>query len=146
MSPDLDSGERHPAYVCGRLLAVYESLQYTANQSEVNQTVTDRYYSLASTYPALAFQKLDLLAQKHLSKLRRENPGARVRIQQEIDQLCEYISESNGRQFPRQLNLEDQGRFVLGYHHQRAHNMAQARAHKTKSQTTNQPESQESLN
>ncbi len=146
LSPSLDPGERHPAYVCGRLLAVYESLQYAANQSEVNQTVTDRYYSLASTYPALAFQKLDLLAQKHLSKLRRENPGARVRIQQEIDNLCEHISESNGRQFPRQLSLEDQGRFVLGYHHQRAHNMAQIQAHKAKSKNVNQPEPQENLN
>jgi len=146
MPPSLDAGEHHPAYVCGRLLAVYESLQYTANQSEVNQTVTDRYYSLASTYPGLAFQKLDSLAVKHLGKLRRENPGARVRIQQEIDALCEQISESNGQQFPKQLNLEDQGRFVLGYHHQRAHNMAQAQAHKAKSQAKNQPELEENLN
>lgn len=132
MSESLDSGQQHPAYLSGRLLAVFESLQYAVNKGEVNQTVTDRYYSLASTNPALAFPKLEDLGQKHLRKLRRENPGARVRIEQEIDKLHLEIEQACGFRFPAALDLEGQGRFALGYHHQRAHQMAQAQAQKAK--------------
>lgn len=133
MSENLDPAQRHPAYLSGRLLAAYESLQYAVNKSEVNQTVTDRYYTLASTYPAIAFPKLEDLGQKHLRKLRRENPGARVRIEQEISKLHLEIEQACGFRFPPALDLEAQGRFALGYHHQRAHQMAQAQAQKNRS-------------
>lgn len=130
MPESLDAGQLHPAYLSGRLLAVYESLQYAVNRSEVGQTVTDRYYTLASTNPALAFPKLEDLGQKHLRKLRRENPGARVRIEQEIGRLHLEIEQASGFRFPAALDLEGQGRFALGYHHQRAHQMAQAQKRK----------------
>jgi CRISPR-associated protein Csd1 len=130
MSDSLDPGQQHAAYLSGRLLAVYESLQYAANRAELNQTVTDRYYSLASTYPALAFPKLEDLGQKHLRKLRRDNRGARVRIEQEIDKLHLEIEAACGFRFPAALDLDEQGRFALGYHHQRAHHMAQVQKRK----------------
>jgi CRISPR-associated protein Csd1 len=129
MTESLDTGQRHEAYLCGRLMAVYESLQYTAS-GEVNQTVADRYYTLASTYPTLAFPKLEDLGKKHLRKLRRDNHGAMVRIEQEIDRLHLEIEEASGFSFPAALDLDGQGRFALGYHHQRAHQMAQAQANK----------------
>jgi CRISPR-associated protein Csd1 len=129
MSEGLDPAQRHPAYLSGRLLAVYEGLQYAASD-QVNQTVTDRYFSLASTYPALAFPKLEDLGQKHLRKLRRDNRGAWFRIGEEIDRLHVEIEQACGFRFPAALNLEDQGRFALGYHHQRAHQMTQAQARK----------------
>jgi CRISPR-associated protein Csd1 len=129
MTESLDPGQKHEAYLCGRLMAVYESLQYTAS-GDVNQTVADRYFTLASTYPALAFPKLEDLGNKHLRKLRRDNYGAMVRIEQEIDQLHLEIEQASGFKFPKALDLDGQGRFALGYHHQRAHQMAQAQAHK----------------
>jgi CRISPR-associated protein Csd1 len=130
MPERLDLGQFHPAYLSGRLLAVYESLQYAVNKSEVGQTVADRYYTLASTYPALAFPKLEDLGQKHLRKLRRENPGARVRIEQEISKLHLEIEKACAFRFPAALDLEGQGRFALGYHHQRAQQMEQAMKNK----------------
>ena len=114
-------------------MALYESLQYTASK-DVNQTVADRYYTLASTYPAMAFPKLQDLGNKHLRKLRRDNPGAMVRIGQEIDQLHLDIEAAGGFKFPAALDLDGQGRFALGYHHQRAHQMAQAMARKAAKQ------------
>jgi CRISPR-associated protein Csd1 len=114
-------------------MAVYESLQYTAS-GEVNQTVADRYFSLASTYPAQAFPKLEDLGNKHLRKLRRDNRGAMVRIGETIDQLHLQIEQASGYRFPGPLDIESQGRFALGYHHQRAHNMAEAKAHKNQKQ------------
>ena len=129
MTPTLDAGQKHEAYLCGRLMAVYEGLQYAAS-GEVNQTVADRYFTLASTYPALAFPKLEDLGNKHLRKLRRDNHGAMVRIGQEIDHLHLEIENASGYKFPKALDLDSQGRFALGYHHQRAHHMAQAQANK----------------
>jgi CRISPR-associated protein Csd1 len=129
MTESLDPEQKHPAYLCGRLMAAYESLQYTASASkEVNQTVADRYYTLASTSPQRAFPKISDLGNVHLRKLRRDNPGAMVRISKEIDQLYVEIEHASGFKFPPALDLDGQGRFALGYHHQRAHQIAQAKA------------------
>jgi CRISPR-associated protein Csd1 len=42
MTQTLDSGLTNPAYLCGRLLAIYDALQYQA-QGELNKTVADSY-------------------------------------------------------------------------------------------------------
>lgn len=129
----LDSGQQHPAYLCGRLLAIYESIQYnSAGETKVNQTVADRYYSLASTRPALAFPKLADLGQKHLRKLRRDKRGTMVRLEQQLQDIMSRIEREAGCRFPSSLDLDGQGRFVLGYHHQRAEHVAAAKAHKAK--------------
>lgn len=132
MTEQLDAEQLRPAYLCGRLLAVYESLQYQTyrNEGDVNLTVGDRYYSLASTYPALAFPKIEVLGQKHLRKLRRDRPGAMVALESRIRDLCVDLERAAGYRFPASLDLADQGRFALGYHHQRASDLAQARAAK----------------
>ena len=87
--------------------------------------MSDRYYSLASTYPALAFPKLSDLGLKHLRKLRRDKPGAAVNIEKEIQEIHTRLAAS-GAKFPPPLSLENQGRFAIGYHHQRAESMARA--------------------
>jgi len=131
MPEALDLREEHPAYLCGRLLAVYESIQYSsAGETKVNQTVADRYYSLASTCPALAFPKLADLGQKHLRKLRRDKRGAMIRLEEQLQDILGGIERKAGCQFPARFDLDEQGRFVLGYHHQRAAHMAGAKAHK----------------
>ncbi len=129
MTAQLDPGQNHHAYLCGRLLAIYESLQYSA-LGELNQTVADRYYALASSYPELAFPKLEDLGRKHLRKLRRGAMGAAINIEKEIDQLSLAIEQAAGFRYPKALDLEGQGRFALGYHHQRAHQFEQARSRK----------------
>jgi CRISPR-associated protein Csd1 len=127
MTEGLDIGQKHPAYLCGRLMAVYESLQYATNK-DLNQTVADRYYTLASTFPQQAFPKIVDLGNVHLRKLRRDNPGARYRLSSEIDQLHVEIEQASDFKYPAALDLDGQGRFALGYHHQRAHQIAQAKA------------------
>ena len=124
MSESLDTTERNPAYLCGRLLAVYESLQRAAHKvvddAEVNQTVADRFYSLALSSPARALTKCDVLGKKHLSKLRRPARGLSISYERKIDDICEAL----GHEFPSRLTLAEQGRFVLGYHYQRAQRKA----------------------
>ena len=137
MGEQLDRDEQAPAYLCGRLLAMFDALQYQANGGEPNQTVSDRYYSLASTQPQLAFPKLEDLGLKHLRKVRRDNRGAAVSIEREMDNLRQRL----GTAFPPAFSLVDQGRFALGYHHQRAATLQRAReAKEAKQAKVNQKE------
>jgi CRISPR-associated protein Csd1 len=137
----LDSGQTKPAYLCGRLLAIYEGLQLSA-QGEVNATIADRYYSLASTNPMAAFPRIDDLGQKHLRKLRRDKRGVMIAVEREIQQIHELLATHSQARFPGPLSLEDQGRFAIGFHHQRAESRARAIARKRENETDN-PESGE---
>ncbi|HET6842581.1 MAG TPA: type I-C CRISPR-associated protein Cas8c/Csd1 [Candidatus Angelobacter sp.] len=134
MTEELDPGQTNAAYLCGRLFAEYEGLQSTAfraaGESEVNVSIADRYYGLASTYPAIAFPKIETLGKKHLRKLQRENRGAAVSIEQRIQELHILLEKAAGYAFPSMLSLQDQGRFALGFYHQKAHSMMQAKARK----------------
>jgi CRISPR-associated protein Csd1 len=131
LSENLDDALNNEAYLCGRLLAFYDSLQWTAHEGEVGVTVADRYFSLATTYPAVAFPKVIDLGQKHLRKLRRDRPAAAFAIEREIQSILARLA-SGAAKFPGRLSLEDQGRFAIGFHHQRAQSIAQAKERKNK--------------
>jgi CRISPR-associated protein Csd1 len=79
-------------------------------------TIGDRYFSLASTSPKIAFPKIEDLAKSHFRKLRRDDPGAMVAIERRVIDLHEKI----GAAYPPMLDLDGQGRFALGYYHQKA--------------------------
>jgi CRISPR-associated protein Csd1 len=120
MTESLDLGQDEPAYLCGRMLAEYEGLQETvyrvAGEAKINVTVGDRYFSLASTNPSVAFPKIEQLARTHFRKLRRDKPGAMVAIERRVIELHERL----GARYPPPLDLVGQGRFALGYYHQKA--------------------------
>lgn len=104
------------AYVLGRLFAVLERIQTEA--TTVNTTIKDKYFASACATPIISFPVLLKLAQHHLSKLKKSNtPKIAEYREKEIGQLLDLIS-MNGRAFPSNLNLEDQGKFILGYYHQ----------------------------
>jgi CRISPR-associated protein Csd1 len=129
MTEELDYEQNHPAYLCGRLLAEFENLQEAAaGESKINVTVGDRYFSLASTSPGIAFPKIEDLARSHFRKLRRDNPGAKFAIERRVIDLHEKL----GAQFPPRLDLDGQGRFALGYYHQKAEKNKQIAEHQEK--------------
>lgn len=109
----LDESNTNQAYRLGRLFAVLERAQERANPG-INATIRDRYYSSASATPSTAFPILMRLKNHHISKL--ENRGEAVNLEKLIGSIADGIS-SNG--FPHHLSLEDQGRFAIGYYHQR---------------------------
>jgi CRISPR-associated protein Csd1 len=112
----LDSDEQHPAYLYGRLLAVFEQIQYAA-LGDVNANVVDKFYGTFSAAPALVFSRLYANSQNHLRKIKTEKPGAFV----SLDRLLTEVSRALPAKPPREhLSLQDQGRFALGYYHQRA--------------------------
>ncbi len=118
----LDPDNLDPAYRCGRLLAVLESAQYAALGIT---SVTDRFYGAASSAPASVFGRLLKGAQPHLTKLERDKRGAYFALQRRLEDV---LGGMDG--FPKTLDMEAQGLFALGYYHQRAHDRAQARAHR----------------
>lgn len=101
--------QNHPAYKCGRLLAVIERIQ---NASIGVTTLTDRYYGSASATPASVFGVLLRMTQPHLSKLRRENERQALYYER-------ALQDAMPDHFPRTLTLVEQGLFALGYYHQR---------------------------
>lgn len=109
-SPMLDPDHPSPAYRLGRLFAVLEKIQEEASPG-LNATIRDRYYGAASTTPVAVFTTLLRLKNHHLGKL---PPGRRVNLERLIGEIIDGIAD-----FPRQLPLLEQGRFALGYYHQR---------------------------
>ena len=115
MTETLNPEDNHPAYVCGRLMAVFEQIQYAA-LGDVNANVTDKFFGTFSASPAMLLGRLYSNAQNHLRKVRGFKPGAFV----SLDRLLTEISRQLVAPPKGQLSLHDQGRFALGYYHQKA--------------------------
>ena len=116
----IDTENQNPAYLCGRLFAVLESIQARAIP-HAGATIVDRFFGTASSAPASVFGLLLSRAQAHLGKLRRERRGSYVSLQQKLEEIQVKLSS-----FPKTLSLEGQGFFSLGYYHQRAYDRAGA--------------------
>ena len=112
MTESLNPESRDSAYLCGRLFAVFDRLQYLA-LGGVNAGVVERYYASASVTPALVMGRLFRNAQFHLAK-------AGGGVAENVRKDFEEISCALGDQFKPTLTLEEQGRFALGYYHQKA--------------------------
>lgn len=107
----LDVTNTNPGYRLGRLFAVLEKIQEEASPG-INATIRDRFYGAASGTPVVAFPHLMKLKNHHLSKL--ENRGRAVNLEKIVGEIMEGIND-----FPTHLSLQDQGRFAVGYYHQR---------------------------
>jgi len=116
----LDPTNTNPAYLLGRLFATLEKIQEEASPG-LNATIRDRYYGAASSTPVAVFTTLLRLHNHHLGKLSK---GRAVQMERLVGEIMGGLDD-----FPRILALPDQGRFALGYYHQR-------QAFFTKSDTT----------
>jgi len=130
-------------YNCGRLLAVLDDVQYKA-QGDVGADILARFYGNASTFPCNVFPRLLRLARSHLNKLGREDRAAYWALQRRINDICALFpcSATNGPpEFPRQLDIHEQGRFALGFYQQKANDQRErdrgAADRKALSQKTN---------
>ncbi len=108
----LDKDNTNTAYRLGRLFAVLEKIQEEASPS-INATIRDRYYGAASTNPVSVFATLLKLKNHHLTKL--NNPGRKTNFEKILGEILSAMTMD----FPNNLSLQDQGRFAVGYYHQR---------------------------
>lgn len=106
----LDKENTNQGYLCGRLFAVIDKLQNDANHIH---SIRERYMNAASSTPATVFATILNLSTIHANNL--NNEGSRIfydKLKQEI------ISKINADGFPSHLDLQDQGRFFVGYYQQ----------------------------
>ena len=108
----LDFANTNPGYRLGRLFAVLERVQEEANP-RINATIRDRYYGAFSAVPSSVFSTLMRLKNHHLAKL--GNVGRRINLEKLIGEIVDGLPPT----LPSHLSLADQGRFAIGYYHQR---------------------------
>ncbi|EGZ44570.1 type I-C CRISPR-associated protein Cas8c/Csd1 [Neisseria wadsworthii] len=110
----LDTESRNTAYLLGRLFAVLERIQNQA-LGDLNAGIADRYYGSASAVPFSVFPRLLSGAKHHLSRLRKDKAGMAVNLDKDLSAVIAGLPET----FPRHLSMEEQGRFAIGYYHQK---------------------------
>jgi CRISPR-associated protein Csd1 len=130
----LDPDEPDVGYRLGRLFAVLENVQRESTRSDAQQrgrsdgdgssqrnqlnvTIRDRYFGAFMTAPRSVFPQLMHLKNAHLKKVRRITPKLAGYFEHQIDLVLDPLRPKEG--LPSTLSLEEQGRFILGYHHQR---------------------------
>lgn len=110
----LNNESPNRAYLLGRLFAVLERIQYQA-LGELNAGIADRYYGSASAVPFSVFPRLLSGAKHHLSRLRKDKAGMAVNLDKDLGEIIAKLPET----FPRHLSIDEQGRFAIGYYHQK---------------------------
>jgi len=107
----LDKDNTNQGYLCGRLFAVLDKIQEEANNQH---SIRERYMNSASATPAAVFSTILNLSNHHMENLKSEG---RIIYFEKLKQ--EIISKIDADGFKAQLDLQDQGRFFIGYYHQR---------------------------
>lgn len=102
------------AYRLGCLFAVLEQAQRGA-LGDVSASIVDRYYGTASSVPYSVFPRLIAGCQNHLSKIRKDKPGYAISIDKRLGEIVAALPAT----FPKQLTIEQQGQFAVGYYHQK---------------------------
>ena len=106
---ELDTAQ--PSIGYQRLFATLEKIQEEANPG-INATIRERFYGAACATPVTVFTNLLRLKNHHLAKL--ENKGRVVNFERLLGEIISNLSD-----FPAHLDLHEQGRFAIGYYHQR---------------------------
>jgi len=108
---ELDIKQPSIGYQLGRLFASLEKIQEEANPG-LNATIRERYFGAACATPVTVFTNLLRLKNHHLAKL--ENKGRVINFERLLGEIM-----GNLKDFPAHLDIFEQGRFAIGYYHQR---------------------------
>jgi CRISPR-associated protein Csd1 len=93
------------------LFAILEKIQEEANPG-INATIRERFYGAACATPVTVFTNLLRLKNHHLAKL--ESKGRVINFERLLGEIMGTLQD-----FPAHLDLHEQGRFAIGYYHQR---------------------------
>jgi len=107
----LDKSKSNIGYRLGRMFAVLETVQEESNPG-TDVTMREKFYSDASTTPLEVFTNLIKVKNHQLAKISDHSRCQYYEIL--IGEILDAIDD-----FPSNLSLQDQGRFSLGYYHQK---------------------------
>ena len=114
----LDRNNTDPAYLRGRLFALYERIQEVSAERELNRTIRDSFFGSAMATPRAVFPRLVRLNQVHLRDLKRRKSAAAGYFDRELREVNDGLPSSTSA-FPATSPSLEQGLFTLGYYHQR---------------------------
>lgn len=109
MKSTLEESNTSVAYLCGRLFAVIELMQWKAI-GNVNNGVKERYFAAAASQPTI----LGMLLTKNVPIYQHKIGGY---LAKELNEIAGRISKIGS--FPQRLSTIEQGEFALGYYFQR---------------------------
>ena len=114
----LDRDESNVGYRLGRLFALLDYAQYLSVDS-VNAGVKEKFFASASSTPRRIFPSILRMSQNHLSDARKDlkKRDRANHTDSEIKQVMDGLEAH--MPFPTTLSLDDQGRFIVGFYHQR---------------------------
>ena len=131
----LDREYDNIGYVLGRLFAVLERIQEEAHKpAKLNKTIRDTYFGGAASSPQVVFKRLQDLSMHHLSKIRNAGKST-VWLEKALGEIMALMPKEG---VPTTLKLEDQGRFSVGYYHQRQDFFMKKEAKNTEEENTNE--------
>jgi len=111
MKSTLDEANTSLAYLCGRLFAVIESMQWKA-MGKVNNGVKERFFAATASQPSI----LGTLLTKNVPIYQHKIKGY---LAKELNEITVKISKIGS--FPRRFSTIEQGEFALGYYFQKNH-------------------------
>ena len=65
--------------------------------------------------PFSVFPRLLAGAKHHLSRLSKDKAGMAVNLEKDLGEILAKLPDS----YPRHFNIDEQGRFSIGYYHQK---------------------------
>lgn len=117
----INNDTNNQIYNLGILFALFEEIQYLAfkyDNRDINTTIKDRYFSSASSMPAVIFPLLIELANKHLKKIKSKDIKCYTAKHIEMTKLISKV-DNDAHQLPDRLTMQEKGVFQLGYYHKK---------------------------
>ena len=111
----LDETESNVGYRLGRLFAILEKIQKDAINP--GASITTKYFTSASSTPSKTFPTLVRTAHHHMSTLAKNKNKNGIVIW--YDKMLTDIFGGLETSMPKILNIVNQGRFAIGYYHQK---------------------------
>lgn len=119
VSAEADELQKHPAYICGRVMGVLAAIQKRALK-DVKAGVVERFFAAAMATPGLVLGRLVRTAEVAHIPLIRKDPTCPPWLASYFQNLLADAWQKIEQRPPTTLTLEEQTLFAMGYYHQRA--------------------------
>ena len=128
-------GKEPKAYSCGRLFAVYGTIQKrAANYAQIGNDVCSRYIGMMFKHPDEAFVEMAKLSFAHMKNIEDKDY---------FNRKIAEITANIGTEFPQKFTKTDQAEFLLGYYRQMNLFIEEAAAKRERNTEKNESENAE---